>query len=40
MVVQSKYPYDCVVAILPQVSKPFTTRRLAPPIQIVERVRE
>src|SRR6266850_5388895 len=27
MVVQSKYPYDCVVAVLPQVSKPFTTRR-------------
>jgi hypothetical protein len=40
MVVQSEYPYDCVVAVLPQVSKPFTTRRLAPHIQIVERVIE
>jgi hypothetical protein len=40
MLVQSKYPYDCVVAVLPQVSKLFTTRRLAPHIQIVERVLE
>lgn len=38
--VQSKYPCDCVVAVLPQFSKPLTTRRLAPHIQIVERIIE